>query len=440
VGERAATVAKLTARAAALQALKDAGLPARCNPVEDSACARPLEVTGEGCTAFQDVTVLSGGEWQPHASVLVEQGRVVRVQPGALGAVPSGCRVVEGRGRVLTPGFVDALTSLGVVEVGLEESTVDDILRGEAAKEPIRAALRAEDGLNPESETFRVARLGGITAAGVVPAGGLVSGQSVWVGTDGAVRRAPLALHVQLGLSGRDALSGSRSAVLERLRELLSDAREYGRRRADFEQNRMRGLAASRLDLEALQPVLAGTLPVVVTANRVSDIRAALALGREFGLKLVLAGAREAWKVAPELAAAKVPVILQPTQNLPADFDGLNSRLDAAALLSAAGVKVLISTLGEPHNVRTLAQEAGNAVAWGLPYAEALRAITSHVTEAFGLEGGRITPGAAADLVLWNGDPLELSSRPLGMWLGGTQVPLVSRQQALLEKYRSLAR
>jgi imidazolonepropionase-like amidohydrolase len=172
----------------------------------------------------------------------------------------------------------------------------------------------------------------------------------------------------------------------------------------------------------------------------VSDIRAALALGREFGLKLVIAGGREAWMMAPELVATKVPVILQPTQNLPSSFDGLNSRLDAAALLSGAGVKVLISTLGEPHMVRTLAQEAGNAVAWGLPYADALRAITSNVTEAFGLEGGRVAPGQVADLVLWNGDPLEVSSRPLGMWVGGKQVPLTSRQQALFEKYRTLAK
>jgi imidazolonepropionase-like amidohydrolase len=100
-------------------------------------------------------------------------------------------------------------------------------------------------------------------------------------------------------------------------------------------------------------------------------------------------------------------------------------------------VKVLISTMGEPHMVRTLAQEAGNAVAWGLPYADALRAISSNVTEAFGMEGGQVAPGQVADLVLWNGDPLESSSRPLGMWLGGKQVPLTSRQHALFEKYRA---
>ena len=183
-----------------------------------------------------------------------------------------------------------------------------------------------------------------------------------------------------------------------------------------------------------------GKQPLVVKAERVSDIRAALRLAKEYGLKLVIAGGSEAWMVAPELAAAKVPVIVQPTQNLPSSFDGLNSRMDSAALLSAEGVKVLISTMGEPHMVRTLAQEAGNAVAWGLPHTEALRAVTQDVAAAFGLEEGRVAPGAPADLVLWNGDPLEVSSRPVGMWLAGKQVPLTSRQQALLQKYKTLAK
>ncbi|MFP2910521.1 amidohydrolase family protein, partial [Pyxidicoccus sp. 3LFB2] len=272
------------------------------------------------------------------------------------------------------------------------------------------------------------------------PKGGLVAGQSAFVTTDGAIRTATLAMHINLGRTGRDAVSGSRARVLERLRELLFDAREYGRRKADYEQRRMRDVAASRLDLEALQPVLAGRLPVVMRADRVSDLRAALSLAKEYGLKLILAGGSEAWMVAPELAAAKVPVILQPTQNLPADFDRLNSRGDSAALLRAAGVQVLFSVLGEPAMVRTLAQEAGNAVAWGLPHTDALRAVTQDVAVAFGLDTGRIAPGAPADLVLWNGDPLELGSRPVGMWLGGRQVPLTSRQQALFDKYKVLAK
>ncbi|HYH97619.1 amidohydrolase family protein, partial [Hyalangium sp.] len=394
---------------------------------------------GDACTAFQGVTVFTGTEWLKDASVVVEAGKVTRVQAGAAGVLPAGCRAVEGQGRLLTPGLLEAFSGLGLVEVAQEDSTFDYGPRGEAAaKEPIRAAQRAADGVNPASALFPVARLGGVTASAAVPSGGLVPGQSAWVAMDGSVRRSPLALHINLDNAGRNALSSSRSEVVERLRELLFDAREYGKRRGDFEQNRMRPVAASRLDLEALQDVLSGKLPVVVFATRVSDLLAALELAREYGLKLIIAGGDEAWLVARELAVAKVPVILLPTQNLPKDFDALSSRLDSGVLLRAAGVKVLFSTLGDPYQVRTLPQEAGNAVAWGMPHTEALRAITSNVAEVFGVEGGRIAPGAVADLVLWNGDPLESSSRPLGMWLAGKQVPLVSRQQALFEKHRAL--
>jgi imidazolonepropionase-like amidohydrolase len=438
VGERAGVSARLVAQPAAVPELKELGLSARCDASKDRGCAERVPVSGEACTAFQGVTVFTGTVWLRGASVVAEGGKVTRVQAGAAGTLPAGCRVVEGQGRLLMPGFMEPFSALGLVEVLQEATTNDYGVWGEDAKEPIRAALRASDGINPASALFPVARLGGVTASASVPGGGLVPGQSAWVATDGSVRRAQLALHVNLGNSGREAVAGSRSMVLERLRELLFDAREYGKRRGEFEQNRMRRVAASRLDLEALQPVLAGTVPVVVGAERAGDILAALEVGREYGLKLVIAGGDEAWLVARELAAAKVPVILQPMQNLPESFDSLGSRLDAPALLTAAGVRVLFSTMGEPHMVRTLPQEAGNAVAWGLPHTEALRAITSNVAEAFGVEGGRIAPGAVADLVLWNGDPLESSSRPLGMWLGGRQVPLTSRQEALFEKYRTL--
>jgi imidazolonepropionase-like amidohydrolase len=439
VGERAGASARLVAQPAAAPTLQELGLAARCDAMKERACAELLPVTPEACTAFQGVTVFTGSEWVKDASVVVEGGKVTRVQAGAAGGLPAGCRAVEGKGRLLTPGLMEAYSGLGLAEVLQEESASDYGPRREAlAREPIRAAQRASDSINPASALFPVARLGGVTAAAAVPTGGVVPGHSAWVSTDGSVRRSALALQINLGKPGRDAVSSTRSEVIERLRELLFDAREYGKRRGDFEQNRMRQVAASRLDLEALQDVLAGKVPVVAYATRVSDILAALELAREYGLKLIIAAGDEAWLVAKELAAAKVPVILQPTQNLPRNFDALSSRLDAAVLLRAAGVKVVFSTLGEPHQVRTLAQEAGNAVAWGLPHTEALRAITSNVAEVFGVDGGRIAPGAVADLVLWNGDPLESSSRPVGMWLAGKQVPLTSRQQALFEKYRTL--
>jgi imidazolonepropionase-like amidohydrolase len=368
----------------------------------------------------------------------VEGGRIAQVQAGGGGTVPAGCRTIDGTGRLLAPGLIDPLTGLGLVEVMQEQAANDLGPKGEAAKEWTHAGLKAADSFNPASQLLPVARLGGVTTAVSVPDGGIVPGQSAFVTTDGGIRRTALALHIKLGLHGREAIKSTRSDVLARVRELLFDARAYAQRKADYEGNRMRKLAASRLDLEELQPFVTGALPVVVHADRVSDLRAALALARDFKLRLVIAGGAEAWQVAQELAQANVPVILRPVANLPETFDSLGSRLDGAVTLVAAGVKVLISTINEPHMVRTLNQEAGNAVAWGMPYADAVRAVTSNVADAFGLEGGRITQGAPADLVLWNGDPLEVSSRPLGMWIGGKQAHLVSRQQALFEKYKRL--
>jgi len=405
-------------------------------------CPTALPVTAESCVSFQNVTLLSDGQFIPAGSLRVEGGRIAEVKSSPSSPAPTGCRIIDGQGALLAPGFIDVFTQLGLVEIQQEEATNDSGPRsgGEVSMDPIHAGLRAADSINPASQLLPVARLGGLTTVGAVPLGGLVSGQSAWLTTDGQIRRGALALHVSLGEAGRNALKGTRGDVLARLRELLFDARAYGQRRADFEQRRMRELSASRLALEELQPVLLGKLPVIISARRTSDIQAALALGREFNLKLVVAGGSEAWQVASELAAAKVPVILQPAMNLPESFDSLGNRLDAAALLHSAGVKILFSTQSEPHMVRTLNQQAGTAVAWGMPYAEAVRAITSNASEAFGLDTGRLAQGATADLVLWNGDPLDAYSRPLGMWIGGKQVPLISRQQGLFEKYKALPR
>jgi imidazolonepropionase-like amidohydrolase len=155
-------------------------------------------------------------------------------------------------------------------------------------------------------------------------------------------------------------------------------------------------------------------------------------------VRIVFAGAAEGWLMAAELAAAKTPVILTATEDLPDNFDTLASRSDNAALLTKAGVKVMFAPLQSAHFARTLRQDAGNAVAFGLPWEDAFRAISSNVADAFGLDTGRIAQGARGDVVLWDGDPLESFSRPVGMWIGGKQVSLKSRQTALLEKYRTL--
>jgi imidazolonepropionase-like amidohydrolase len=246
-------------------------------------------------------------------------------------------------------------------------------------------------------------------------------------------------MHVTLDESSREAGDGARAGTLARLRQLLTDARDYGRRRADFDRAQMRQLAAPAADLEALQPVLAGRMPLVVTAHRVFDIRNALRLAREFNLRLILAGAAEGWEVADEIARAQVPVLVVPLSNLPS-FNALGARYENAARLSAAGVKVAIVAGGDPHNARLVRQEAGNAVSYGMDPDAAFRAVTLGAAEILGIQDryGSLEPGKIANVVVWSGDPFEFSTAVRHVWIRGRAIPLTSRQTELLERYRTL--
>lgn len=424
VGEAAASWARLSPAGAQVPEL-----PARAD-------AQELPLEAGDCVLFSGVTVLSAGEVRPHQLVWTSGGRVARVLPlQAAEAPPASCRRVEGSGLVLTSGLIEPDTMVGLAEVLAEEPANDLGPRKPVDPSPVHAALRAVDSLNPASALLPVLRAGGLTAVVAAPSGGLVSGQSAALALDGSVLHPRAALLVRLGVAGHDAVGSTRGAALQAVRELFDDARFYAQRRADFERNALRKVAASRLDLEALQDALAGRQPVVIEANRESDVRTALALAAEYRLRAIVRGGAEAWRVAPELARAKVPVLMDPTEDLPQGFDSLAARPDGAALLARAGVSLLFSTFSHDR-ARALAQSAANAVAWGVPHGAALAAVTSNVADAFGLDTGRVQAGARADLVLWSGDPLELSSRPLGMWIGGKQVGLQSRQHALLEKYR----
>jgi imidazolonepropionase-like amidohydrolase len=286
--------------------------------------------------------------------------------------------------------------------------------------------------------------MGGITTAMSVPEGGLVPGTSSWVDLAGrrssqAVVREVLALHVSLDDQGLAASGGARPAAITRLRELLDDARLYATRAAQFDRGEFRDTDTSRLDLVRVGDALAGRIPVVVRVSRASDISRVLALAADYRLRIVLAGAEEAWMVAPEIAAANVPVIVQAMANLPSTFSALHTRYDNAALLARAGVRVILTSPGA-WDVRNLRQEAGNAVAWGMDRDAALAAITSVPAQVFGLEAdyGTIAPGRLANLVLWSGDPFELTTAPRHLWVRGREIPLRSRQTLLFERYRSL--
>ena len=245
-----------------------------------------------------------------------------------------------------------------------------------------------------------------------------------------------------LGENGGGLAGGSRAAALMTLRTALEDARDYGRNREAYNQRNRRDYSLSQSDLEALQRVLEGEIPLLVRVQRATDIRTVIQLAGEYDIRAIVMGAAEAWLLADELAAAEIPVILDSMANLPQDFDRLNARLDSASLLSAAGVRVVLGGAGanQNHNARNITQAAGIAVANGLDWQAALRAVTLTPAELYGVADvlGSIEQGKRADLVIWDSDPLELTSYPAQVLIGGTEVPMESRQTLLRDRYLDL--
>lgn len=396
-----------------------------------------------GPAAAQETIAIEGGTVHTMTGTPIEGGTVL-IRDGEIVAVgqnvdvPAGATRIDARGKIVTPGLFESQTHLGLVEVGAVAGTRDYAMQNE---DRVAAAFNVADGLNPRSIVIPVTRIGGVTTAITTPAGGLIAGQGVLIDLvgldpDAMIAESPIAMFATLGLGAEEAGGGARAGATMRLREILEDARVYAERREAFNRGATREFAASRLDLEALQPVLAGEIPLVIEAHRASDIRAALDIADEYDLDLIISGGTEAWMVADELASAQVPVIVKVLQNLPANFERLGARYDNAALLREAGVPVAITT-SDTHNARNITQEAGNAVAYGLPYEEALRAITLYPARIWDVadEYGSLEPGKIANVVVWDGDPLELMTPVEHVFIKGIEVPMTSRQTELRDRY-----
>lgn len=401
--------------------------------------------------AAQTVAITGGtvypvsGPKLENATVLMRDGRIVAVGTGV--AIPADAQRIEATGKWVTPGFINAATQLGVVEIGAVNETRDVSARG---RDAVSAAFTVWDGLNPASVLLAPARNEGITTVGVVPGSGLIAGQAAMIDlVDGTatdlVRRAPVAMVATMTPpGGQGNVPASRGELQVRLREILSDVRAYMRNRAAYERAESRELAVSRADLEALIPVVQGRLPMLVQADRASDIDAALRLSREFGFKLIIAGGAEAWQVADRLKAADVPVLTGAMSNIPSSFTTLGARQENVGLLRRAGVQVVVIGNGggdeETFNVRNIRYEAGNAVAYGATWDDALRAVTLTPAEVFGIADrvGSLAPGKDANVVIWSGDPFEFRTDAEHVFIRGRSVKAPSRQDQLMERYRTL--
>lgn len=382
------------------------------------------------------------------ATVVVENGRVLSVVAG--GTAPAGAIVIDAHGKPVTPGFVNGATQIGLIEVRSASDTRDDSSADD--RNPEFSPARA---LNGRSTLVSLARADGMTRALVYPSPSrhpVFSGEPVIArlreGVD-ILDRADVAVYATIG-GGAWGKLGSRAQQWAVLRMALADAK---RGIAPHEQDgkagrRHRGAGASPDRGEGGLPgkdflgaVLAREVPLAIQTNRESDIVQAIAIARDFDIRIVLVGAGDAWRLADALAAAKIGVVLDPQANLPYSFDQLSTRQDAAAILTRAGVPVAIGLAGGSIHMNynagmALREGAGVAVANGLPYLDGLRAVTVNPLAIWGRGGGSLAPGSDADLVVWDGDPLEPSTNAVAVVIEGKQVSTQSRQDLLAERYR----
>ncbi|MBB5708038.1 amidohydrolase family protein [Sphingopyxis panaciterrulae] len=397
------------------------------------AAAETIAITGGRIVTMGPAGEIASG------TLLIRDGRIAAV--GADVAVPPDATRIDASGKVVTPGLVAAGTALGLIEVRMVAATDD---RG-THKRDLSAAFDAGYGLNPDSLLVPVARLGGITRAIATPAYDdapgrelLFAGQAAAVALAGRpmLMRRGVAMVLEMGEGGAERAGGARGAELVMLRALFAEVRDYKMRRTAYDRGETRDYTLSRADMEALIPVIEGRMPLLVTVNRASDIRDALAMARGEGVKLILEGVAEGWRIAGEIAAANVPVLVTPIENTPASFEALGATLANARRLADAGVLVAIEGNGN-HREREMRYNAGNAVANGLDWRAGLAAITINPARIFGLADrvGSLEAGKDGDVVVWDGDPLDTLTRPVAVLIRGERQPMTSRATELRDRY-----
>jgi len=378
-------------------------------------------------------------------TVLIRNGKIAAV--GKDIAIPSDVEKIDATGKWVTPGLVNSSTSVGLGDVGFSGGPRE---LGAKGHDGIAASFQVWLGYNTQSVMIAPAREGGVTSIMINPQGGLISGQAAIIDMSGAlglsdvVVKAPATMIAQIE-DDDGAKVGAAGELLGKLRDLIEDTKAYSRRKADFERAQTRTFTATRSDLEAMIPVVEGREVLTIIADKASELQAAIALQKEFNLKVVIAGGAEAWMLADKIAAAKIPVLTGAMNNIPGSFNTLGSRQENAAMLRKAGVQVgIIGNAGggdeDMFNVRNIRYEAGNAVAYGMSWDDALRAITLAPAEIYGVAGsvGSLKAGTEGNVVIWSGDPFEFASRAEQVFVRGKKIDTPSRQDMLAKRYKTL--
>jgi len=393
------------------------------------------------------VHTVSGAVIQ-NGTILFDKGKIVAV--GTAVTIPQNTERIDTRGKHIYPGLIDASSSLGLTEIGSVRGTLDLSETGR-----INPNVRAEVAIHPESELIPVARSGGITVAAVSPAGGLISGTAAAIMMDGwtyeeMTLKAPLALVVnwpsmvyspgRFMRMSREDWQKQRDEQLKQLRDAFAESRAYLKAK-DAEKEK--GIHYHDLDMrwEAMRPVFSKKIPVVVNANEISQIQAAVAWGEEEQIRIIIGGGRDAWRVADLLKAKDIPVIVNPIHTAPMRrWEGFDEAYTTPAKLKEAGVRFCISGDYSASNSRNTPHHAATAAAYGLAHDEALKAITLYPAQILGLEAmlGSIEVGKDATLMITDGDPLELSTTVEQIFIQGKKIDMQDKHKQLYEKYKQL--
>ena len=387
-----------------------------------------------------------------NGTVVISNGKIAAV--GANVSAPSGAKVIDGKGLSVYPGMMDADTEIGLTEIGSVAGSVDTNEIGDN-----NANIHVDVAIRPDSSHIAVTRVNGITTALTAPRGGLIAGQSAIVNLDGwtpreMVLKSPVAMHInwpgggggrgfggEFGGQQRSATEARREQEkqIESLKKILRDATAY----ADAKDARAKDSSLPKqnvdLKLEALIPVVRGQMPLVINVNLERDIKAAIAFVGEMKVKAIISGGAEAYRVADQLKAKNIPVIVGPVLRVPVrEDDPYDAAFTNAGLLSKAGVKIAFQTNDSAYS-RNLPYHAGMAAAFGLPKEEALKAVTIYPAEIFGIADriGSIETGKIANLIVTDGDPLEIRTQIKHVFINGHDIPLTSRHTELYEKYKA---
>ena len=368
-------------------------------------------------------------------NILIEDGVIKKVSKSSI----QGDTIIDAEGKIVTPGFIVSNTDIGIVEIGALSVTKDD------QSSIYSIGFSIHDAFNPNSTRIPWNRSNGITSAITLPrdTSSPIGGLGSFFTLNGSLQIDSLPDMVVIGRIGGSS-SSSRSEMLALTDDILSFASSLDVRdmksNADINQIINDSPLADYLELQsrdvkALFRLIDDKLPLIIKANRATDILKLLEMKKKYNLNLIIMGAQEASLVAKQISSSNTPLIINPINNIPGSFDELASNINLSSRLEAEGIKLIFSS-GGGQNSHLVRQGAGIAVANGMSYGGAIRALTSNVADSFNIaRRGLIKPGNIADLVIWEADPLEPSSMPEKVFINGVDMDLTTRSTRLRDRY-----